>query len=946
MKKLKDIRIKPKLMGLFLATGLIPLIVIGIMGGLLTVDGIMSKSYEHLESVREIKKKQIENFFAERKGDIGVLVENVEALTHNAFAKLKTAQELKRAQTEVYFKGRLRDIHVLSQNKMISDALYRFGEAFAAEDRKTGGPLWKNAEAEFAPWLQVFKEQYEYYDLFLISKDGDVLYTVEKESDLGQNLITGMLKNSPLALCFQKALKETAIQDYLRYAPSGNRFAAFAGSPVTRENAVIGIVAIQLPVEPVNTIVQRREGMGKTGETYIVGKYEEKTAFRSQLLTMGKGEQTVGYEISTPYMEEALSGKTAEGIYTDSAGNLVLVSFGPLSLKGLNWACVSKINLEEAIVPKSEENSDDFFTRYIRKYGYYDLFLIHPEGRIFYTVRHESDYNSDILNGQYADSGLGKLAAKVLQTGHSGIADFAPYSPSNNEPAAFIAQSMIRNKRTELIVALQFSPEAINEVMHQREGMGKSGETYLVGSDKLMRSDTFLDPQYHSIKGSFANPSRGMTDTEAANEALSGKTGRKVINDYTGRKVLSAYTPVRIEDITWALLAEINEDEVKAPVYNILISVLIAVLLIAVAVVFLSRFVGKEIADPLTKGVDFSKAVASGDLTATIEVDRKDEVGMLANTMKEMIVKLRGIVADVKRVSRDVAEGSRQMSETAEEMSQGTTEQASSAEEVSASMEQMASNIRQNADNAFETEKIAVKSAEDARESGAAVSRTVEAMRDITEKIRIVEEISRQTDMLALNAAIEAARAGEYGKGFAVVAGEIRKLSERSRVAASEINKRSVSGVEIAEKAGEMLARLVPDIQKTAELVQEIASASNEQNAGAAQVNKAVQQLDMVIQQNASAAEEISSMSEELSAQAGLLQRQMSFFKIEDRSAESHSEPEAETGLSRKSEKQEKTKHKAVDKEHIKSAYTEDHAVKRHGDKTEEFGYDGEFEKY
>ena len=944
MKKLKDIRIKPKLMGLFLATGLVPLIVIGIMGSLLTIDGIMSKSYEHLESVREIKKKQIESFFAERKGDIGVLVENVEFLTRNAFEKLKTAQELKRAQTEVYFKGRLRDIHVLSQNKMISDALHQFAEAYAAEDRKTGGPLWKSAEAEFAPWLQVFKEQYEYYDLFLISKDGDVLYTVAKESDLGQNLITGMLKNSPLALCFQKALKETAIQDYQQYAISGNRFAAFAGSPVIREKEVIGIAAIQLAVEPVNTIVQRREGMGKTGETYIVGKYEGKTAFRSNLITMGKGEQTVGYEISTPYIEEALSGKTSEGIYTDSAGNLVLVSFGPLDLKGLNWACVSKINLEEAIVPKAEKDSDDFFTRYIRKYGYYDLFLIHPEGNIFYTVRHESDYNSNILNGKYADSGLGKLAAKVLQTGQSGIADFASYLPSNNEPAAFIAQPMVRNKRTELVVALQFPPDAINEVMHQREGMGRSGETYLVGSDKLMRSDTFLDPQYHSIKGSFANPSKGMIDTEAVNEALSGKTGHKIINDYTGRKVLSAYTPVKIEDMTWVLVAEINEDEVKSPVYNILISVLIAVFFIAAAVVFLSRFVGKEIADPLIQGVDFSKAVAAGDLTVTIEVERGDEVGILSKTMKEMIVKLRGIVADVKRVSRDVAEGSRQMSETAEEMSQGTAEQASSAEEVSASMEQMASNIRQNADNASETEKIAMKSSEDARESGEAVSSTVEAMRDITDKISIVEEIARQTDMLALNAAIEAARAGEYGKGFAVVAGEIRKLSERSRLAASEINKRSVAGKGIAEKAGEMLARLVPDIQKTAELVQEIASASNEQNAGAAQVNKAVQQLDQVIQQNASAAEEISSMSEELAMQAGLLQRQMSFFKIEDQSLESHSE--SEISLSRKSEKQEKTKQKAADAEHAKSGHTDDNSAKKQGNKAEDFRYDEEFEKY
>jgi len=197
-------------------------------------------------------------------------------------------------------------------------------------------------------------------------------------------------------------------------------------------------------------------------------------------------------------------------------------------------------------------------------------------------------------------------------------------------------------------------------------------------------------------------------------------------------------------------------------------------------------------------------------------------------------------------------------------------------------MEQMASNIRQNADNAMQTEKIAMKSSEDAREGGQAVAETVSAMKDIAEKISIIEEIARQTDLLALNAAIEAARAGEHGKGFAVVASEVRKLAERSQTAAGEISKLSSASVEVAEKAGEMLAKLVPDIQKTAELVQEISAASNEQNAGAEQINKAIQQLDQVIQQNASASEEMASTAEELAGQSEQLQNTIGYFKVDD----------------------------------------------------------------
>jgi methyl-accepting chemotaxis protein len=221
-------------------------------------------------------------------------------------------------------------------------------------------------------------------------------------------------------------------------------------------------------------------------------------------------------------------------------------------------------------------------------------------------------------------------------------------------------------------------------------------------------------------------------------------------------------------------------------------------------------------------------------------------------------------------------------------MSQGTTEQAASAEEASSSVEEMNATIKQNADNAQQTEKIALKSAADATESGKAVSQTVGAMKDIAGKISIIEEIARQTNLLALNAAIEAARAGEHGKGFAVVASEVRKLAERSQTAAGEISDLSASSVEVAEKAGAMLAKLVPDIQKTAELVQEISAASKEQTSGADQINAAIQQLNQVIQQNAGAAEEMSSTAEELSSQAQQLQGTIEFFKVDEREGQMH----------------------------------------------------------
>ncbi|WP_020611393.1 HAMP domain-containing methyl-accepting chemotaxis protein [Sediminispirochaeta bajacaliforniensis] len=343
------------------------------------------------------------------------------------------------------------------------------------------------------------------------------------------------------------------------------------------------------------------------------------------------------------------------------------------------------------------------------------------------------------------------------------------------------------------------------------------------------------------------------------------------------------------QDLIQKALDNLEADRTNARLQarSLILTFLIIVLLFGV---ILAILITRSITTAMAQGVAFAKEIAKGNLSARLSYNSKDEIGALANAMREMVAKLRDIVQDVNSASVGVRTGSEEISSAAQQLSQGATEQASAAEQVSSSMEEMSSSIKQNADNSTQTEQIAKKVAEDAETGGKAVFETVAAMRQISEKIQVINEISRQTNLLALNAAIEAARAGEQGKGFAVVAAEVRKLAERSQSAASEIITLTKSSVSVAEDAGKLLEQIVPEIRKTADLVQEISAASGEQDSGASQINQAIIQLDQVIQQNASFSEELASMSEELAGQAVNLSDTISFFSLTENRSETRIE--------------------------------------------------------
>ncbi|MDM8525307.1 methyl-accepting chemotaxis protein [Desulfococcaceae bacterium HSG8] len=820
----KNMMLRSKLLAAFLAVSIIPFMVMGWISLVKSESALSEQAFSKLEAMREVKKMQIGNFFDERKENMDVLVETVSALRDAAFEKLKTVQEIKKAQVEEYFRKCRSDIMVLSENITIVDALNAFASTIDDKGNIDNDRYQTIEDIRHGRSLKQFKDEYGYNDLLLVRMDGIVVYSLNRESDLTQNLISGELKDGPLARCFRNALKGIATEDFTPYPPSDNQHTGFIGAPILYYNKMIGVVILKLNKNALNTIVRRREGMGETGETYLVGRQNAGIAFRSDQI-VGKGK--MGQENSGQEAEQALAGKSGILLKTGNTKNMDIFRYDALDIPGLNWAVITSMRLEEAIVPKTGETDGDYFTRYITHYGYYDLLLIHPNGNVFYSVARKADYGTNIISGEYADSGLGRVVKEVLKTGKFGFADFESYAPSDGTTSAFMAQPLIYNGEIELLVGLHVSIDGIKSVMEKRSGMGKSGKTYLIGPDNLLRSDSLSE--------------KSRVDTEAARLALKGETGRDILMNYTGNQVLSAYTPLDVWGTTWALIIEIDRKEAFD------------------AVTDLRRWIG---------------TVAAISLSAV--------VGLVIWFTGYIISPLRRVISVLTRVTGKVSSAAKMSLSAGRSLSAGSSDQAASLEETSASLHEISAMMRRSAENAGQADKLVKKTSRIVIQANEAMSELIRAMekiagagRETSDIIKTIDEIAFLTNLLSLNAAIEAARAGDSGAGFAVVAEEVRQLALRTADAVKNTSglventvKKVDDGSELVTITGKAFSQVAESIDKVNALISEIAGLAGEHAEGIEQINTAVSEVDKIVQKNASIAQEAASESEDLGIQA------------------------------------------------------------------------------
>jgi methyl-accepting chemotaxis protein len=675
--------ISNRLTTIVVGSAIVPVVLVSLVLGWATYQQVQSaltdEAFSKLAAVQKIKANQLESYLSERRSDMAALSDTVGSLLVEAEAKMGAINSLKRDQVAQFFNTWDADVRDVASDpgvvagvidmtagfQDIGSSKVRFLYLGQAElEIAKDGSAYSAAHLEQHTFFSGYTAIHGYEDALLIDLAGNVIYSRQKNGVFGSNLVTGAYKDTNLAKLYQNLSKGTAGKAYIADAALfDDKYVMFIGAPIYQREKLVGILAYQLPLDAIKNITAERIGQGATGETYMIAMEEDgRITYRSDRTIEGGGKFVIGYDISDiapQFVRDALSGKTGNKLTTGGLGITIINAYRPLEIEGLTWAVFSKINAAEALSPTHQSGEKDFLTTYKETYGYYDIFLIDPNGLIFYSVLQENEYKTNILTGEYKDTNLGSMVADIIKSKSIKFTDFAFYAPTGGRPAAFFGIPLLdETNEVEMIVAAQASQEQLGAIMAETTGLGETGETFVVGQDKLRRTETrFLADL--GVESTILNP-QFEVDTVATRSALIGESGQAIFNDFRGIPVMAVWSPVSLvgtnestpDAQSWGVIAKIDQSEALALVNQLAgtlgIIIGLAVLGIGAVAVFLGTRFAFGFVAPILTLTNTATQVAGGNMNLSVDVKSEDEIGTLSNAFNSMTSQLRELIGSLE----------------------------------------------------------------------------------------------------------------------------------------------------------------------------------------------------------------------------------------------------------------------------------------------------------
>lgn len=802
-KSMTGVGIRTKLLFWLLIIALIPMAIIGAVSYKSSSIALEQQALASLETTRNLQKQGLKDYFAQRSKNLVEINNTVQMLQQQIFSRLSSIRDLKKRELIEFLDQHLKLTQIFSSSPQQRNAYPLFSNPNATDLEKK----------KFVKFYNKWMKSHEFSSLILIDKNGRILYSNDKYIKKGISL--NGKKDSPEYAAFKKGLKKATFSDFSSSPLRKAEVSAYYSAPLKIDNVVKGVFLLRLTGEILDSVLKGGSGLGEDGDIYLVG---HDRLFRSNSIYFDEKVQVnPAYLVDTDSVDLALDDKKGTRSIIDFRGEYVYSAYMHLSFSDVKWALMVEVDQAKSMRLKLSGSEKTFFGTYLNNYELYDVYLISPDGYIFYSEAQEEEYQTNIITGPYADTGLGTVVTKVLESGDFAVSDFKKYAPSKDVPASFMALPLMQDNEVSLIVALQMYVDPIDSIMKNFAGNNETGDAYIVGPDKLFRSNS-LHSDLYNVSSTMLNPSVKV-DSEAVQEAMSGLSGTGITTNAAGKTVLASWAPFSFKGLHWAIVNEIDKNEVFAPINRLLMLLLTIAGAAIVGVVLLSLFVAGGITRQIRAIMDVITDVEDGDLDVEAKVISNDELGTMASAFNNMISTTRNLVTERQQEHdqlqesimgllmeiSDMAEGDLTVRATVQEDATGTV-----ADSLNMMLEELSTaigKIKQSSEQVGETANRLSSSTEGlAKQSDTQADLLRNALDEINQITSAIEEAAEKANKSA-------------------------ETSEFSRTAATE-------GTKAVEDTSQAMEAIRSNVQDTARAIKRLGESSQEISDFAKTINE------------------------------------------------------------------------------------------------------------